>query len=371
MRTRLESVSPDAPTVLILTPRADGADGISALTRQVARALEAGGARRLDVWAIDGGAPGSLQPGTRFWSARGGRARMVGRAIRHASRSCDGLAVIVLHVHLAPLARMLAARGAHVTMFLVGIEVWTPLRPRERSAVARADRLVAISAFTLREFQHANPSLAQLSAAICPPGIGAPAAPRDMGHGSGFALIVGRLSSEERYKGHDALLDAWPAVRQAVPDARLLVAGDGDDRVRLERAAADKGLEGAVVFLGRVDDHVLASLYERCGFLVMPSAREGFGLVYLEAMRAGKPCIAAHGAADEIITDGVDGVLIDGGDPARVAAAVVRLFCDEPARTRMGAAAKRRVDERFTEDQFGRRLLAALGEQAAPAVTIA
>jgi phosphatidyl-myo-inositol dimannoside synthase len=371
MRNVPNSVPPDTRSVLILTPCADGADGISELTRQVARALETGGARDLDVWAIDGSAPSSLQPGTRFWSARGGRARLVGRALRRAARSCDGLAVIVLHVHLAPLARMLAARGAHVTLFLVGIEVWTPLRPRERSAVARADRLVAISAFTLREFQHANPSLARLSAAICPPGIGAAPAPRDMGHGSGFALIVGRLSAAERYKGHDALIDAWPAVREAVPGARLLIAGEGDDRARLERAVADRGLGGAVVFLGRIDDHALASLYERCGFLVMPSAREGFGLVYLEAMRAGKPCIAAHGAADEIITDGVDGVLIEGGDSGRVAAAVVRLFCDEPARTRMGAAAKRRVNERFTERQFGRRLLAALREEAAPMVTIA
>ena len=92
----------------------------------------------------------------------------------------------------------------------------------------------------------------------------------------------------------------------------------------------------------------------------MPSAREGFGLVYLEAMRAGKPCIAAHGAADEIITDGVDGVLIADHEAGRLAAAIVSLFTDDGARKRMGTAARKCVNDRFTEDQFGRRLRTAL-----------
>src|SRR4030095_17156021 len=104
-----------------------------------------------------------------------------------------------------------------------------------------------------------------------------------------------------RYKCHEARVGAGPAVRGAVTDAQLVVAGDGDDRARLERMVADRGLGDAITFLGRVDDELLAELYRRAAFFVMPSPREGFGLVHLEAMRAGKPCIAAHGSADEVI----------------------------------------------------------------------
>ena len=71
----------------------------------------------------------------------------------------------------------------------------------------------------------------------------------------------------------------------------------------------------------------------------MPSTNEGFGLAYLEAMRAGKACIALHGAADEFLDDGVAGVLVDGGDTDGLVDAVVRLFSDPDLRARMGAAA--------------------------------
>src|SRR6185312_3805272 len=104
-------------------------------------------------------------------SAGGSRVRMVRRVVGRAARSCEGLAVVVLHVHLAPLARLLAARGADVTLCLVGIEVWTPLRRREQRAIADAHRVIAISEFTLRHFQEANPSLAARAVEVCLPGI--------------------------------------------------------------------------------------------------------------------------------------------------------------------------------------------------------
>src|SRR5262249_35830953 len=148
------------------------------------------------------------------------------------------------------------------------------------------------------------------------------------------------------------LLDVWPAVRSAVPRARLIVAGDGDDRARLEAAAAARGLSDAVAFLGRVDDRTLAALYARAAFFVMPSTREGFGLVYLEAMRAGKPCIAVHGSADEIIRDGVDGLVIETGSTGTLARAIIRLFSQAGERDRMGRAARARVQQWFSEAAF-------------------
>src|SRR5262249_6113921 len=163
-----------------------------------------------------------------FWSAAGSRLAMVRRTMTRAARRCDDLHVIVLHMHLAPLASLLALRGAETTLFLIGIEVWTALRARERRAIPRADRLLAISAFTVRGFRTANPTLADRPVTVCAPGIGA--APRrvDVDVAGGFALIVGRLSAHERYKGHDALIDIWPAVRAVVDDAQLGVGGGRD-----------------------------------------------------------------------------------------------------------------------------------------------
>ena len=359
----------DAKRYLVLTPAIDGADGISALSRQVVATL-ARAARPVpvEVWALDGASPSGLEAPIDFWSGNGSRIAIVRRAVARAARRCDDLHIVVLHAHLAPLAAFAARRGAATTLFLIGIEVWTALRARERRAIERADRLIAISGFTAKRFREANPSLADLPITVCAPGIGTPQRPGACDVAGGFALIVGRLSSQEQYKGHDALIAAWPAVRDVVGDARLVVAGDGDDRARLEAAASARGLDGAIEFLGRVDDRTLSALYERAAFFVMPSPREGFGLVYLEAMRAGKPCIAVHGSADEIVRHGVDGLIVDACSPGALTSAVIRLFTDASERARLGAAARERVKSMFTEEHFSRRLLDAIGGRYASEV---
>src|SRR5205807_9482364 len=106
----------------------------------------------------------------------------------------------------------------------------------------------------------------------------------------------------------------WPDVLRAHPGAILRVVGDGTDRPRLEQKAGALGLNGHVVFLGRVDDASLDREYERCTAFVMPSRDEGFGFVFGEAMRAARACIASCGAASEIIDDGVSGLLVDPDD---------------------------------------------------------
>ena len=154
------------------------------------------------------------------------------------------------------------------------------------------------------------------------------------------------MSATERYKGHDALIQAWPRVRAAVADARLVVAGDGDDMERLRQKAGAVCGDG-IIFTGRVDAARLAALYRDATCFVMPSTDEGFGLVYLEAMTASVPCIAARGAAEEIITSGRDGLIVEAADENALVDAMVRLFRDPAARARMGAAAAERVRGEF------------------------
>jgi glycosyltransferase involved in cell wall biosynthesis len=336
-----------------------GADGISEMTRQWVRVLESRVGRdvgSVEVWSLDDDRrPPAAAPSTHFQTARGGRIRFASFAVADGVASAAGTSVIVMHLQLLPVALPLVWRGARLLPILMGIEAWVPLRVHERRAMRRAWKVAAISTHTVARFRAANPSLAHMPMTVCPPG--APVLPQPPSEriDAPYALIVGRMNSRERYKGHDILIEGWPLVRRAVPNARLLVAGDGDDAPRL-RAKAGTGVE----FLGRVDEPQLAALYRDAAFFVMPSADEGFGLVYLEAMGASTPCIAARGAAEEIITDGCNGLIVDAGDRDSLVAAMVRLFVEPATRARLAAAAVRRVDSEFGPAALERRIRAVL-----------
>ncbi|HVS62090.1 MAG TPA: glycosyltransferase family 4 protein [Thermoanaerobaculia bacterium] len=259
---------------------------------------------------------------------------------------------------------------------LLGIEVWRPLRRSERTALAKASIRLAISEITRRRSEPNLPAEARacevlhLALEERPP---AGEADGKLLHdaGEGFLLIVGRMTASEAYKGHDRLLDAMtlvgacedadPAPHLVVVGAReaadssphLVVAGDGDDSERLQRRAVELGLGDRVTFTGHVSEATLVELYRRCSMFVMPSRGEGFGLVYLEAMRAGKPCIAARGtAAEEIVLDGVTGLLVGADRSDELARAIAKLLGDPETRSRLGAAGAERYRRQFAYARF-------------------
>jgi phosphatidylinositol alpha-1,6-mannosyltransferase len=178
------------------------------------------------------------------------------------------------------------------------------------------------------------------------------------------ALIVGRMLAEEPGKGHDELIEAWPAVLEAVPEARLWIVGGGDDRPRLERRVRELGLGHAVEFKGRVADEELHRLYRRASLFAMPSCQEGFGLVYTEAMWHGLPCLGSSAdAASWVIRDGVTGRLVPYGDAPAIADAVGSMLSNAGALATMGEAGRREVETRFGPDQFREKLLTSLDLQ--------
>ena len=112
-----------------------------------------------------------------------------------------------------------------------------------------------------------------------------------------------------------------------------------------------------VQFLGSVDERALRAAYESCDVFVLPSAGEGFGIVFLEAMHYRKPIIAANsGATPEVVKDGETGMLVEAGNVEQLAAAMIALGTNQPERDRMGAAGYKRLQENFTFDHFKRRL---------------
>ncbi len=356
-----------ATRVLVLAPAIDGADGVGEVSRQAANGLaEAWDPESIEVWTFGGGRSSKLNPRIRFRSAGESRGRLALWAALHARARLDDLLVLTMHAHLSPIGLMLAMRGARSAVFLHGIEAWRRLRLRERVALRRADTLLANSNWTAMRFKQANAAFQRTDVRVCPLGVDFRSQTSGPTEDAGYALIVGRLAASERYKGHDALLDIWPSVLAVDPSARLIIAGDGDDRSRLESVAALRQLTNAVRFVGRVPDDALAALYRDAAFFVLPSTGEGFGLAYLEAMRAGKACIAAPGAADEIVVHNVTGLVVEPSG-APLADAVRRLFADPGLCASMGRAGAARAASRFQASHFQSRLVLALAPFPGPA----
>jgi glycosyltransferase involved in cell wall biosynthesis len=135
------------------------------------------------------------------------------------------------------------------------------------------------------------------------------------------------------------LLRATDILRRTVPGVRLELVGDGPQRRELVHLARALRLDDCVVFHGQVDFTSLVARYASCDVFCLPSRQEGFGIVYLEAMAAGKPIVACAGtAAEEVLTDGMNGRLVPPGDPAALAAALRDLLADPALRARLGAS---------------------------------
>ena len=339
----------------MLTPNLCGRDGISRLARLVAGTFD-----RAEVLALHEPASMTQFEHAAVRGAGGRRSRFAAAALRRAASADRQTTVIVTHLHLAPAALAFIARGASLVNVLCGVEAWQPLTLLQRAALDRAACLVAISRFTRDGFREANPQFAGRDVDVCHLGVEQRPAADQAASQPASALIVGRMAGDERYKGHDMLLDIWCDVAVAVPGAVLRIAGDGDDRARLEQKAAALHLDGQVTFLGRIADDALQREYARCAAFVMPSRDEGFGFVFVEAMRAARACVGGRGAAAEIIVDGETGVLVEPGDRAQLLHSVIRVLRDRDATAAMGERGRLRFLEQFTEQRFRERFTALL-----------
>ena len=268
------------------------------------------------------------------------------------------------HLGLARIEGYLpAGLRAPYGVFLHGIEAWKPLPPAEMAALRGAALRIANSRFTARAIATANPGIGDI--AICPLALpkhaALPVQQPDRMPDRRTVLVVGRLSAGERYKGHEQLIRAWPDVVARVPDARLVVAGDGDDRPRLERLATESPAGGAVRFTGFLSRPELEAEYARASLFAMPSRGEGFGLVYLEAMAHGLACLGSHSdAAAEVIEDGTTGVLVDPDDVQVLGRAMTDLLESPDRRRAMGEAGRARVAALYQYHRFREQIVGLL-----------
>ena len=157
-----------------------------------------------------------------------------------------------------------------------------------------------------------------------------------------LVLLVGRLVYE---KGFQLALDALPGVIERVGDVRFLVAGSGTHEAELKAQAQRLGLSEHGVFLGWIGDDALHSLYRIADLCVVPSIYEPFGLVALEAMASGCPCIVADtGGLREVVPSGDRvGLRFNGGDAEHLGVMIERLLVDRELRDRLVAEASEHV----------------------------
>lgn len=265
------------------------------------------------------------------------------------------------HVNLLPVAAMAKAINPRlkIALFVHGDDVWNDpvyrkMRPWEPFLTRFVTLIGAVSAFTAermaRAYRVPQEKFTLFLNAVDPlPQPPAPAAAIR----APLLLTVARLSDHDRGKHHDSVLRALPTVLAAIPETRYRVIGDGVLRPQLETLAQELGVAAAVEFTGSVSDDDLARAYEEAAIFVMPSEKEGFGIVFLEAWQRGLPVICGtEDASHEVVSDGIDGYAIHHNDIAGLAARIIGLLTDPERAAAMGEAGRQKVERQYLMANF-------------------
>jgi len=198
------------------------------------------------------------------------------------------------------------------------------------------------------------------------PGSGGDALRRDLGINDRF--VIGTVTRLVPRKGVDLLIQALPFVRRAVPDAVLMVAGDGPRRQELQELAASIGVADHVVCVGAPADSELPAIYDAMDVFALPTHTrkfgvdvEGLGIVFLEAAATGVPVlVGASGGSVDAVRPGQTGELID-TDPQGIAASIVELVRDDAVRSAMGEAGRAWMLEEWQWSDRATRVAELLG----------
>jgi len=165
------------------------------------------------------------------------------------------------------------------------------------------------------------------------------------------APIVGNVAALVPHKGQRHLIEAAAIVLKRVPDARFVIAGEGELRQSLERQIKDHHLEKHVFLTGFRPD--VLSVHKAFDVFVMSSVTEGLGTSLLDAMACGKPIVATTaGGMPEVVKDGKTGILVPPRDHEAMAEAIIRLLTDDAARTAMGEAGQARARVYFSVERM-------------------
>jgi len=312
--------------LLLTTDSYGGHGGIALYNRDIVEALvEMGEVEKVVVVPRNMPLPPEPIPAkvSFLTGALGGKWRYIHAALSSAHRGYD--LVICGHINLLPLAVLLNQYlRAPLALMVYGIDVWRPPFGLARQWLKGTDAVLTISAIT-RDRMNAWARLPLDKYMLLPNAIHLerygmrekrPDLLERYGlNGSRLIMTLARLPGVERYKGVDEVLELMPALLQAEPKLKYIVAGDGDDLPRLKAKAASLGLSERVIFPGMVQECEKADLFRQADAFVMPSRGEGFGFVFLEALACGVPTVGSKiDGSREALRDGLLGELVDPAD---------------------------------------------------------
>jgi len=304
-----------------------------------------------------------FHPNLHLTAFAGNRIRFVIAALRSVVSNRISL-TLAGHLNYAPLCLLLKVLRPQMRfgVFIYGWDAWVRLSPMRRWALQKADFIISISDYTKRQAVAINgldakrilvlPNALEWKSSETIDQINCFSLPLGT-----KLLSVGRLDNAEQQKGFDTVIRALPAIAATVADVQYIIIGSGTDLDRHKNLAREVGVSDRVHFLGTVDQQTLRHCYESCDMFVMPSAQEGFGFVYLEAMQYAKVVVAARsGGVPEVVEDQVTGCLVKYGNEHELAQALIELCLDPEERIRLGSAGYQRLQERFTFAHFKQKL---------------
>ena len=247
--------------------------------------------------------------------------------------------IIVGHVNLAPVIQLLLWRkpGLKITVITHGIEVWKPLNSVKKRLLQNADKVIAVSEYTrqqLIEINGVKPDRITVQPNSLDPYYvpqlqdRRPAYLKRRYHfkpSNKIVLTVARLSSQEQYKGYDKVLMAIAALYPQRPELRYLLCGktDATELARINQLIDNLGIRDIVVMPGFIQDDELVDHYALADVFAMPSKKEGFGIVFIEAAACGTPVIAGNSdGSKEALLGGEIGKLVDPDDVDMLTAAI-------------------------------------------------
>lgn len=308
-------------------------------------------------------------------TALGGRGAWDARVLMKAGAFVRSRSPDIVHAHV--LWAGLVASRVKGRAALVWHEhdslVWMKAFHRfcHRRIVSRADRVIAVSRSVAQELSRAHPRLGP-KVVVIPNALPSDGPPNLRDHPasvpapwpawlSGAPVVgwVGRM--EEPKKGLAVLLSAAGIVFSKKPETRFVLVGDGPARRALERTVADREWGERVYFAG--EQRKVGPFFERFDVLAIPSLWEGFGIVALEAMRAGKPVVASRvGGLSDVVVDGETGRLVPPGDPAALASALLGVLNEPREAGRMGETGRERVRTNFSMENYVKNVEKIYGE---------
>lgn len=265
-----------------------------------------------------------------------------------------------------------AGRASRRPVALIGTvhptDAWGYHLPRMYRAISQAQAYVALSEYE-RDFllsRCPGARICVIGGGVDAAALDAPEAGRAFRRRHGWSdddLVVAMIGRMTAYKRADVMLSALPVIWQALPQARLLLAGASASEVgALQARIQPLPHPERVTLIPDFDEHDKPAIFSAADIVVHLSERESFGIVIVEAWAAGKPVIAARaGASASVITDGEDGMLIRYGDPQDLARAVIALGHSAALRQRLGCAGQAKARRQYDWHSVAQRYRALLG----------